>query len=105
MSRRAEIRLASLSLLAAAAVLAAPPAAAQFSDSYSFLQAVEKRDGDKAPSLLTDTDTRVINTRNPDTGPTALALVVKRRDLTWLRFLLRKDARSAAHTTALQSII
>src|SRR3546814_12394771 len=92
MSRRAEIRLASLSLLAAAAVLAAPPAAAQFSDSYSFLQAVEKRDGDKATSLLTDNDTRVINTRNPDTGETALAIVVKRRDLTWLRFLLGKDA-------------
>src|SRR3546814_16145986 len=92
MSRRAEIRLASLSLLAAAAVLAAPPAAAQFSDSYSFLQAVEKRDGDKATSLLTDNDTRVINTRNPDTGETALATVVKRRDLPWLRFLLGKDA-------------
>src|SRR3546814_5083265 len=69
-----------------------PPAAAQFSDSYSFLQAVEKRDGDKATSLLTDNDTRVINTRNPDTGETALAIVVKRRDLTWLRFLLGKDA-------------
>src|SRR3546814_804778 len=92
MSRPAEIRLAALSLLAAAAVLAAPPAAAQFSDSYSFLQAVEKRDGDKATSLLTDNDTRVINTRNPDTGETALAIVVKRRDLTWLRFLLGKDA-------------
>src|SRR3546814_5337529 len=69
-----------------------PPAAAQLSDSYSFLQAVEKRDGDKATSLLTDNDTRVINTRNPDTGETALAIVVKRRDLTWLRFLLGKDA-------------
>src|SRR3546814_13504165 len=92
MSRRAEIRLASLSLLAAAAVLAAPPAAAQFSDSYSFLQAVEKRDGDKATSLLTDNDTRVINTRNPDTGETALAIGFKRRDPTWLRFLLGKDA-------------
>src|SRR3546814_19213147 len=29
---------------------------------------------------------------NPDTGETALAIVVKRRDLTWLRFLLGKDA-------------
>src|SRR3546814_2207529 len=96
MSRRAEIRLASLSLLAAAAVLAAPPAAAQFSDSYSFLQAVEKRDGDKATSLLTDNDTRVINTRNPDTGETALAIVVKRRDLTW---------RSEENTSELQSIM
>src|SRR3546814_6703551 len=101
MSRRAEIRLASLSLLAAAAVLAAPPAAAQFSDSYSFLQAVEKRDGDKATSLLTDNDTRVINTRNPDTGETALARVVKRRDLTWLRFLLRSEE----HTSELQALI
>jgi len=95
MFRRAEFRLASLSLLAAAAVLAAPPAAAQFSDAYSFLQAVEKRDGDKVTSLLTSSDTRVINTRNPDTGETALAIVVKRRDLTWLRFLLGKDADPA----------
>src|SRR3546814_5220553 len=90
-----------------------PPAAAQFSDSYSFLQAVEKRDGDKATSLLTDNDTRVINTRNPDTGETALAIVVKRRDLTWLRFLLGKDAdpsiadrqRSEEHTSELQSLM
>src|SRR3546814_20058589 len=79
-------------LLAAAAVLAAPPAAAQFSDSYSSLQAVEKRDGDKATSLLTDNDTRVINTRNPATDETALEIVVKRRDLPWPRFLLGTDA-------------
>src|SRR3546814_18600672 len=98
MSRRAEFRLASFSLLAAAAVLAAPPAAAQFSDAYSFLQAVEKRDGDKVTSLLTNSDTRVINTRNLDTGETAPAIVLKRRDLTWLRFLPGQDADpSIAH--------
>src|SRR3546814_19225347 len=106
MSRRAEIRLASLSLLAAAAVLAAPPAAAQFSDSYSFLQAVEKRDGDKATSLLTDHDTRVINTRNHDTGETALAIVAKRRDLPWLRFLLGKDSDpSIAHPQGMHPLV
>jgi ankyrin repeat protein len=93
MSRRAEFRFASLLLLAGVAgTLAAPPAAAQFSDTYSFLQAVDSRDGDKVTKLLSDNDARIVNTRSPDNGETALAIVVKRRDLTWLKFLLGKGA-------------
>ena len=93
MSRRAEFRFASLFLFAAiAGTLATPPAAAQFSDTYSFLQAVDSRDGDKVTKLLSDNDARIVNTRSPDNGETALAIVVKRRDLTWLKFLLGKGA-------------
>lgn len=93
MFRRAEFRLASLGLLAAAAIgaFAASPALAQFRGAYGFLQAVESRDGTKATDALKD-DPSFVNTRNPDTGETALIIVAKRRDATWMRFLLSKDA-------------
>lgn len=92
MFRRAEFRLAAF-LLATVAVagLVPGPAQAQFRGGYAFLQAVENRDGTKATDALKD-DASLINTRNPDTGETALMIVAKRRDATWLRFLLAKDA-------------
>lgn len=93
MFRRAEFRLAAFGLLAAATIgaFAASPALAQFRGAYGFLQAVESRDGTKATDALKD-DPSFVNTRNPDTGETALILVAKRRDATWMRFLLSKDA-------------
>jgi ankyrin repeat protein len=93
MVRRAEFRLAFLALLAATAAgaLAPAPAFAQFRGAYAFLQAVDSRDGNKATEALKD-DPSFVNTRNPDTGETALILVAKRRDPTWLRFLIGKDA-------------
>jgi ankyrin repeat protein len=76
----------------AAAMLAPLPAAAQFSDSYNFLKAVRERDGAEAQKLLNDETSRVINTRDISTGETALMIVVQRRDLAWVRFLLGKGA-------------
>ncbi len=92
MFRRAEFRLAIL-LLAFFAVTGLPhsPAQAQFRGGYAFLQAVDARDGTKATDALKD-DATLINTRHPESGETALAIVAKRRDATWLRFLLAKDA-------------
>lgn len=92
MFRRAEFRLASLLLVAlAAAASTHGPAQAQFRGGYAFIQAVDSRDGTKATDALKD-DPALVNTRHPDTGETALIIVTKRRDLTWLRFLLSKDA-------------
>jgi ankyrin repeat protein len=92
MFRRAEFRLAAfLVALIAATGLLFSPAQAQFRGGYAFLQAVESRDGTKATEALKD-DPSFINTRNPDTGQTALIIVTKRRDISWLRFLLAKDA-------------
>jgi len=92
MFRRAEFRLTALVLaVLATAGLVHGPAQAQFRGGYAFLQAVESRDGTKATDALKD-DASLINTRNPDTGETALIIVTKRRDATWLRFLLGKDA-------------
>ncbi|PKP97642.1 MAG: hypothetical protein CVT74_13505 [Alphaproteobacteria bacterium HGW-Alphaproteobacteria-13] len=95
MFRHAVIRFASLFLAAgAAAALSAPPAFAQFRGGYAFLQAVESRDGTKATDALKD-DPALVNTRHPDSGETALAIVTKRRDTTWLRFLTGKGADPA----------
>ncbi len=92
MFRRAEFRLAAFLLaVTAVAALLPDPALAQFRGGYAFLQAVDDRDGTKATDALND-DASLINTRHPDSGETALAIVTKRRDATWLRFLLAKDA-------------
>lgn len=84
-------RKAVLAAVGAAALLAAVPAAAQFSQSYNFLKAVKDRDGDKATTALSIPGTTIINTRGSD-GDGALHIVVKRRDATWLGFLLSKGA-------------
>jgi ankyrin repeat protein len=69
-------------------------ASAQFSDSYNFLKAVRERDGDKATDLLSKPGTVIIDTRDVSTGETALHIVVKRRDATWLAFLLARGAKA-----------
>ncbi len=94
MFRRAEFRLASFLLaVLATAGLVHSPAQAQFRGGYAFLQAVDNRDGTKATDALKD-DPSIVNTRNPDTGETALMIVAKRRDISWLRFFARQGCRS-----------
>ncbi len=68
-------------------------ASAQFSDSYNFLKAVRDRDGSKATDLLSKPGTVIVDTRDVSTGETALHIVVKRRDATWLAFLLARGAK------------
>ena len=82
--------LISLTTVALAAVAA--PAAAQFSDSYNFLNAVRQADGEKATKALQGIKGTIVNTRDYTTGETALAITIKRRDLTWSSFLLGKGA-------------
>jgi ankyrin repeat protein len=69
-------------------------ASAQFSDSYNFLKAVRDRDGSKATDLLSKPGTVIVDTRDVSTGETALHIVVKRRDATWLAFLLARGAKA-----------
>jgi ankyrin repeat protein len=71
----------------------AAPAAAQFSDSYKFLKAVRDRDGQKVTEAVEQPGSTVINTKDYSTGESALHIVVKRRDATWLAFLLAKGAK------------
>lgn len=76
----------------AAPVAVAPPAHAQFSDGYNFLKAVKDRDVLKAKSFIDKPGSTIINTRDRDSGETALHIVVKRRDAPWMGFLLQQGA-------------
>jgi ankyrin repeat protein len=74
------------------ALALAGPAAAQFSDSYSFLKAVRDRDVNKAIEMADKPGTTVVNTRDNDTGEAAVHIVTRRGDLGWLGLLYQKGA-------------
>lgn len=81
-------RAAALAL----ALLSPVAAQAQFSDGYNFLKAVKDADGQKVTDLVQKPGSTVINSRDVNSGETALHLVIARRDNTWLSFLLAKGA-------------
>jgi len=83
------IRVMALGLVAS---LAAAPAAAQFSDSFNFLKAVRDKDVLKAKGFLDKPGSVIVNTKDRDTGETALHIVTKRRDPPWMGFLLQNSA-------------
>jgi uncharacterized protein len=77
------------------AALAIPGIAfAQFSDSYNFLKAVRDRDGAKATEFVSKPGTVIIDTRDSATGETALHIVTRARDMTWMSFLLARNAKA-----------
>lgn len=86
--------------MAGALVAVAPPAYAQFSDSFNFLKAVRDRDGGKVQPLVDKPGTTVLNSRDPATGETALHIVVRGRDETWTAFLLSRGANPNAKDNA-----
>lgn len=77
----------------ACAAMLATPALAQFSDSYNFLKAVRDRDGAKVQEVIGQPGSTLVNAKDYDSGEAALHIVVKRRDSTWLAFLLGKGAK------------
>ena len=80
-------------MVVALVMFGAQPAAAQFSESYSFLKAVKDKDGAKATEFLDKPGgNTIVNTRDGDTGETALHMVTRRGDLTWVGFLIGKGA-------------
>ena len=86
---RRHIRFA---LAGIALTVAATPVAAQFSDSFNFLQAVRSRDGDKVTKALEGNRVGIIDTRDYSTGETALMITIKGHDMTWSSFLLGRGA-------------
>lgn len=85
-------------ITAAAAVLASSvPAAAQLTGTNGdqFLKAVRDTDGDKATQLLDANGSTVVNYRDAS-GDTGLTIAAKRRDATWLAFLLSRGADANA---------
>jgi len=86
--RSARFPLAALAL----ATLATPVLAQNFSASCKFLEAVRKGDNDEVNKTLGQPGTSIINTKDSNTGETALHIVAGRSDATYLRFLLAKGA-------------
>ncbi len=66
---------------------------AQFSDSYNFLKAVREKDANKASEIVSKPGTVIVDTHDTSTGETALHIVTKRRDLSWMGFLINKGAK------------
>lgn len=85
------LRIAALALAAGGLSLALPTQA-QFSTSYKFLEAVRKKDGKEVTDMLEVPGSTLINTKDVSTGDTPLHIVVARRDLTWMQFLIAKGA-------------
>ncbi|MFC0590355.1 ankyrin repeat domain-containing protein [Novosphingobium aquiterrae] len=78
--------------LVAASLIWAAPAAAQFSDSYKFLESVRKKEGQQVTDALDKGNPNLINTRDITSGETALHIVTGRRDLSWMQFMIAKGA-------------
>lgn len=77
----------------AISLLSVPAAAQQYSDSFSFLKAVKERDGSKVEDLLARPSPAVLNAKDTSSGDSALHIVTRGRDRTWLGFLIGKGAR------------
>lgn len=80
-----------LSLALAAATM---PLAAQLptaSEGEALIKAVRDEDGSTAATLIEAPGSRLVNYRSYE-GETALLLVTKRRDLTWVKYLLGRSA-------------
>jgi ankyrin repeat protein len=90
--RKLGARARIASVFALALVLAAPVSAQFQSEGYKFLEAVKDREGDVATDMLNKPGTQVVNTRDITSGDTGLHLVVQRRDVLWIRFLLQRGA-------------
>lgn len=83
-------------LVLAAAALSLPIAAQaqQRSQSYEFIEAVRKAEGDKVTTMLNVPGQLVVNSKDRSTGESALHIVAARSDSTYLRFLLAKGANA-----------
>lgn len=84
----------TMAAAAFAALAFAAPVSAQFSDSYNFIKAVRDADGAKAMEFLNKPGAPALNTRDATTGETALHIVVRRHDETWLNYLLSLGANT-----------
>ena len=82
----------SIFIAVAGTLLAVAPAQAQYSPGFQFLEAVKKKDGTKVLDMLHQPGSTLVNSRDIVSGRSGLHIVVERRDLTWLKFLLQEGA-------------
>lgn len=73
-------------------LIASPVWAQAQTDTDKFLDAVKKRDGATVTSLVSVPGSVLINATGGEYGDGALHTIVRRRDYTWLSFILGKGA-------------
>ncbi|KQN24938.1 hypothetical protein ASE86_01250 [Sphingomonas sp. Leaf33] len=99
------IRPLAILLAATVATLPAAAPAQRMSDSYEFLKAVRDADGTKVTQMLDKPGSTIVNTKDSTNGDTALHIVTRRNDATYIRFLLSRgaaiNAQDARGNTAL----
>ncbi len=88
----------ALTLVPAAGMMPAGTAQAQVSQGHKFLEAVRKKDLEAAKTMLSSSGAKstpgniIVNARDITTGDAALHVVIKRRDMGWLRYLVSNQA-------------
>ena len=88
MTLRTARHLFALPLIA----IAVPAPAQRLSEGYEFLKAVREANGAKVQEFVDKPGSQIINTRDPGTGETALHIVAKRGDATYVRYLVARGA-------------
>ena len=78
----------------AVALLAVPALAQSYSDGFNFLKGVRERDVNTVNALVERPNSAILNYRETSSGEGALHILVRGRDLEWLRFLLSRGARA-----------
>lgn len=88
----------ALALVPAGGMLSAPSAQAQMSQGHKFLEAVRKKDLEAVQKMLGSSGSKsapgtiIVNAKDITTGDSALHIVIKRRDVPWLRYLIDSKA-------------
>jgi uncharacterized protein len=88
--------LPAAALLLPLGTLPLPAAAQQQSQSYKFLEAIRKADGNTVNQMLGEPGQRWVEARDRSTGEMALHIVAKRGDALYTRFLLARGADANA---------
>ena len=78
-------------LFMAGSLVASPAAAQQGTPGNDFVEAVKKRDGDKAIATLQAHPNGIVDTKDSD-GNTGLIIAISRSDDTWTGYLLNNGA-------------
>jgi len=86
-------RFGAGALAAMSLSLLAVPAHAQGTDGFKLIKAIREGDAEQVQSMLSLPSPALLAAKDRDTGETALHIVTTQRNLTWLKFLLSKDAR------------
>ncbi|PVE58962.1 hypothetical protein DC429_00655 [Arthrobacter sp. TPD3018] len=86
------IRRPFLLALSLAAAMITPAAAQQQSESYKFLQAIEKEDGKTVTTMIETPGSTIINTKSPTTGRGALHDLTSHSGNLYMQYLLQHKA-------------